>query len=291
VAVSTKLGGLALFAVVCALALYLLRRDVSWRVRAVVFTLPVLIVAGWMIRGVVLSGWLIFPVFGRLPLTWSVRAKPALAHLREIESWSRIFGKGPDVVFAHGFWGWFPTWFDGFRTARELPLLLGSVAALTWRVARGPARLAVRNAAYWAAVAACALGVAQWFVGAPDLRYGAFLFWLLAAVMFAPPLARAMRDPSLRVFVVAMALALCYWSGGFGVQLGLVPPAFDRPYDPPVAPTVEADTGSGSLVHVPTASDQCWDAPLPCAPSPVTAVRRNPADLGAGFIMPRKKKP
>jgi hypothetical protein len=291
VAVSTKLGGLALFGVVSLLALYLVRRDVTWRARMLIFTLPVLVLGGWMARGVVLSGWLIFPVFGRLPLTWSVRPKVALDHLREIQSWGRIFGKGPAEVFANGFWGWFPVWFETFRGSRELSLLIASIAAFTWRVATAPIRLAVRHSAQWAAIGACALGILQWFLGAPDLRYGGFLFWLLAAVLVAPPLSRAMRDPTPRSFVLVMSLALSYWSGGFGVQLGLPPPLFDRPPDPPAATIIPIEAGPGTTLYFPTTSDQCWDSDLLCTPAPDKQTLRDPSSVAAGFLAkPRKNK-
>jgi hypothetical protein len=280
VAVATKLGGGSMFAVVVVLAIFLVWRDVSWRTRAAVFALPALVVGGWMLRGVVLSGWLVFPVLGRIGLPWSVRPKIAEAHLLEIQSWARIFGKGPDEVFAHGFWGWFPTWFESFRGTRELALVIGSAILGLWRTATAP----LRSAAEYAAVAACVLGLAQWFVGAPQLRYGAFLFWLLPAALLAPVLARAMRDASTRPFVIAMTLALVYWNGGFAVQGRLPPGLFDRPPDPHVAPTIRVDAGPGTTVLFPTDSDQCWNAALSCTPAPAKQTLRDPSSLGAGYL-------
>jgi hypothetical protein len=176
VAASTKLGGLALLAVVGLFAIYLVRRGVSWRARIVLFALPALIILGWMIRGVVLSGWLVFPVFGRIALPWAVRPKVALLELQTIESWARMPGRGPSEVFPHGFWFWFGPWFDGFRASRELPLFIVSVASFAWRIPPRTVRFGLRRKPECAALAACLLGLLQWFIGAPDLRYGGFLF-------------------------------------------------------------------------------------------------------------------
>jgi hypothetical protein len=53
----------------------------------------------------------------------------------------------------------------------------------------------------------------------------------------------------------------------------------------------EVETDSGLVVHVPKDSteDQCWDAPLPCAPSADRRLRlRRPGDLGSGFVIDRE---
>lgn len=284
VATATKLGGLAAAAVVGALAIYLVRGDVRWRARAAIFALPLVIVAGWMLRGLVLSGWLIFPVVGRIGFPWAVRPRVAEAHLLEIQSWGRVFGKGPDEVFRHGFWGWFPIWLNSVRTSHELALLVASTAAFAWRMATGPVRRVVRNRAHMAALAVCALGIVQWFVGAPDLRYGAFWFWLLAAVLFAPLLARAMHDATQRGFVLVMALALAYWHGGFTIELGRPPSLLERPPDPVQGATVPMQAGPHTTIYFPTHDAQCWDAHLLCTPTPGKQTLRDPHSFAAGFL-------
>ena len=88
-----------------------------------------------------------------------------------------------------------------------------------------------------------------------------------------------------------MSLALCYWNGGFAVQLGLKPPMFDRPYDPPVPPTVPVEAGPDTTLSFPTETDQCWDAALLCTPSPGKTTLRDPDDVSAGFLpAPAKNK-
>ena len=72
-----------------------------------------------------------------------------------------------------------------------------------------------------------------WFYGAPDLRFGGFLFWTLPAVVFAPMVANAMRDTTVRSLVIALSLAMCAWNGGLTPRLDeIVPKLFNRPIAP-----------------------------------------------------------
>ena len=106
IVVTTKLAGLALTGVVLILVTLQLRSNATWRTRLLVFATPAVIVVGWIARAVIESGWLLYPVFGRLPLSWSVPHSVAEMDFGSIQSWSRIFGKGPEEVFGHGVWHW-----------------------------------------------------------------------------------------------------------------------------------------------------------------------------------------
>jgi hypothetical protein len=267
VACSTKLGGLALFAACSVLAVVAVWRA-SWRTRLLVFALPALVIGGWVTRGVILSGWLVFPVFGKLGLGWAVRSKTAHTHLHEIEAWGRMFGHGADEVFGRGTWFWLRPWLDAFRETKECLLAGISVALIAWRA------LHPRRAGELVAVIACVLGIAQWFVGSPDLRYGAYLFWLLAAVLLTALLATMPRR-----FVLAVALVGCAWSGGFAIRANaVVPEVFGRPPDVHVPPTERVDG-----VFRPTLTDQCFDAELPCTPTP-SGVHMRGDSLDDGFV-------
>jgi hypothetical protein len=283
VATTTKLGGLALFGV-AGIAALVLGRGLGRRAWLVLLGFPALLLVVWMIHGAIISGWLVFPVFGKLPLSWAVPSDQAAGHLRWIESWARQPQQAREAVLDHGFLHWFVPWFDGFRQSREMLLLSASAALLAFRVASGRGASAVRRAGEWSAVAACALGIVQWFVGAPDLRFCGFLFWALPALLFAPMIAGAMRDATVRSLVTALALAFCAWSGGFTPRLDAGPPRLlHRPPAPQRYPVGWRQTGPGTLISHPLKGDQCGDEDLLCAPDPGTQTLRDPSSLGAGF--------
>ena len=285
IVVTTKLAGLALTGVVLILVTLQLRSNATWRTRLLVFATPAVIVIGWVARGVIESGWLLYPVFGRLPLSWSVPHSVAEMDFGSIQSWSRIFGKGPEEVFGHGVWHWLAPWLDNFRGSHEFVLLLASLTLLAWRFASGPAGTA-RRAGELAALIGCLLGLTQWFTGAPDLRYGAFLFWLLPAVLVAPVVARAMRDPNLRPLVVALSFVVTFWAGGFAFRVDArVPQLWGRPPAPQRVMTDMSEAGPGNTISVPQKGDQCFDNELPCSPFRASVMRTS-GSLRSGYNPP-----
>ncbi|HTL31590.1 MAG TPA: hypothetical protein VL326_00620, partial [Kofleriaceae bacterium] len=283
---TTKFGGLGLAVPTLVLAIIAVRRS-SWRVRWVVFGLPLVLTIAWLVRNVIVSGWLVFPVFGHMPVPWAVPKPVGEDHLRWIESWARIPGKTPAEVLDHGFRHWFVTWFEQFRRLPELVLFFVSLTLLVWRIVSGPSRSAATRAAEWTAIAAGALGILQWFVGAPDVRFGGFLFWLLPAALVAPMLAGAMSDRVLRAptrtFALLVSLMLTAWTGGLTPRLGTPPRWFGRPPDPRLGDNSIAHTANGMDFPVPVKGDQCWDSPLLCTPYAGAQTLRDRADPGAGF--------
>ena len=285
VAFTTKLVGLSAFCVVGAIALWRLRSDVSWRVRCSAALIPAAVVIGWLVRGVIESGWLLYPVAGKLPVSWAVPAKIAADDLGNIQSWSRIWGQPPSAVFGHGVWHWLGPWLSKFHESREFMLLVVALALLGWRLAFGATRSGARRFGEWAAISVCGLGIAQWFAGAPDLRYGGFWFWLFPAALLAPLLAPAMRDAMQRNFVLVLALAVCVWSGAFEFRVNaVVPKLWGRPVAPPHVWTTIVTIPGGLDINSPDKSDQCFDASLPCSPMAGNAKTRVTGDLGAGFL-------
>jgi hypothetical protein len=285
VATTTKLGGLSLFIVTAALALAVDFRGTTWRVRTILFGIPFALMFGWVARGVIMSGWLIYPVFGRLPLSWSVPTTLADDDLGNIQSWSRIFGKPPSEVFGHGTWHWLTPWLDVFRQSHEFVLLLVAVAASAWRGAYRIGASSTRRAGEVAAVVACCSSILQWFVGAPDLRYGAYLFWLLPAVLLAPLIVNATQHAASRSLVFIASLLFVNWAGGFAFQLdAVVPKLWGRPPAPRPVHTRIVRSTAGTQMLAPTSGDQCWDAPLPCTPLVRDQIERTPGSISSGYL-------
>jgi hypothetical protein len=128
----------------------------------------------------------------------------------------------------------------------------------------------------------------QWFIGAPALRHGGYLFWLLPAVLLAPLLAASMRDATRRTAVFLGAMALCVCTGAFAYRID-TPKLWGRPPYPRAGLVIPYAVGSTSI-WLPPLGDQCWDAPLPCSPMRLTAGLRDPDDLGADYVPPPRAR-
>jgi hypothetical protein len=294
-AVTVKLS-LAVFAgpvALCAAFLVVRRRRLAnWRRTVVVSVLTVAIAASaWVARGIILSGWPLFPTpVAGVPVEWRVPRQEAADTMTDFVQWSRW--RDTNVTPA-GDWSWLEPWSGRLTKSFHLMLVSGPTAAFL--VLGGAAVLLARRRGRWPAsefwvVALPALAFAVvWFLVAPDLRFAGAVFWIPAAAACLA-LLRSLAEPSARSAAQTVVLLLCgvLVAAVYGMQPErlFVPPGPEKGFYPvPKVALIETRTRAGMLLYVPAKDDQCWIAPLPCAPAPRPDVRlRVPGDLAAGFV-------
>ncbi|MCI0432023.1 MAG: hypothetical protein L0271_00035 [Gemmatimonadetes bacterium] len=273
----------------------------------------VLLIGTWLVRGVVLSGYPLYPLrVLAFPVEWSVPAEQAAAE----SAWIRFFA-----------WTWHepgmynavdPVWLC--RPASLIRPWLRSLfrADVLWQVVV-PATLAVglalsglrhglagsgRIFAAW--MAALILASAAWLALAPRPLFGFGLFWSCAAVAAAfRENARAAGDTDVAhgrlPILISMLVALAAVAGnavhagraaGTDARSAVMASLYTAP-DPDswfVAtrweyPAREYITDSGLELLVP-AGHRCGRAPLPCTSHPAPNLRlRRPDDLRSGFVV------
>jgi hypothetical protein len=142
-------------------------------------------------------------------------------------------------------------------------------------------------------------GLVFWFTGAPDPRFGMPLFWTLAGISLAAALTRlSIAQPRAAALPVLLLAAVPLTAAPISASLQgdaspvsafarhiLLKPGEDLWFDAVPSPTLAVKvTATGLRVHVPTADNRCWNAPLPCTPHPAQNLRlRRTGSLGAGF--------
>lgn len=292
------------------------------RVTLVIFAaFAVLLLGPWMVRGVILSGYPLYPDthFG-FPVPWRASTQVA-ALLRDIiTAWPRgpelgllelreftpVHVSPDDLTFlqapsrlVHG-WSWLGPWVDHVvETGRRqilAPLALAFCACMlwlwrwwstgTWRSTRTDYRVLL--------ALPLLAGVWFWLLSAPSPRFGAFLFWLLAAVLFEAALPAT--------FGIKRWHGVVYGTLCVALAVGpeLVGPSSANPNTPwwfdagadhdvgamPLSQLTPFTTRCGLIVHVPVAGDQVWDGPLPNTPYPSPNLRlRRAGELGSGFVV------
>jgi hypothetical protein len=249
--------------------------------------LPAVILAPWLIRNLILTGYPFFPstVLG-ISADW--RVPKAAADL--MATWIHSWGRNPDahVAETQG-WSWFVPWL--MRTIRmreqfQVPMLLslGGIAAAL--VARARSVRGEKSRWLWLLLPSVA-GLIFWFIESPDTRFGAAAIWTTGAtlgtlgIVSAPEISRLLRP---RIFVAGILLAAAWCLFSFDWQESYRPFASVHGFVRlPEARVVPRQTLSGLVVYVP-AGNQCWDAPLPCTPyfDPTLQLRR-PGRLRDGF--------
>jgi len=284
------------------------------RVRTLGWALTALVLyAGlWMGRGVVLSGYPLFPTsFAGFPVEWRVPTEHADAEFAYIVHSGRASTQNLPVVAGEaGLSSWIPRWTQhALDNPYDLavPLGLALLGTLAYRVRRHQATAKRSDfAGGWWLLLPIGVSVAAWFSVAPEPRYALPHFWLLAALCWSQrfrlqsgsiPLPNERR-------LVAIGVVL-------GISPLLVNPVFSREFPDrhgnPVVAILKANlnrpgqdrwlqpiegkpvlstyrTQSGLLLN--TVPERCWDAPLPCTPNPAPNLRaRDPANLAKGFVV------
>lgn len=228
--------------------------------------------AVWVMRGVTLSGYLVYPAsWTRLPfLLWAVSPLTAREEIRWARSWGRLPDRRPEEVLSG--WDWLGPWVRAnvprLSVLYLLALFVAGLVALAI-VGRRRGRRPTGTAVYAVAAAALASSV-YWFLSAPDIRFGYGALFVLSAI----PLTLALQR-GVAVTWPLRARVVCVTSAGAALLAASVllvirerewRPALMAPPAVPHATVKPERTRDGETVFVPVADDRCWDAPRPCTP-------------------------
>jgi hypothetical protein len=269
-----------------------------------------LVLVPWMIRGIILSGYIAYPIsLGSLPVEWRIPRGDVI----EIANVIQAFGKQPGIDSKMvSDWNWLGPWLRRMSTSYVdvvLPLLLtgaGCLAGLYHITTKSQPKV---SRVAWLFLLPTIVSLIFWFLAAPNLRFAGSLFWVLAAgaiTLAAQELDNSARRQLFRfasvasLSILAMAAGLSALSVVDGKSAALrvmlkdknplkafhalyIESAFDLA---PRGDWTTFVTNSGLTIYVPKSGTQCWDAPLPCARRPLPKLRlRQEGDMSRGFIL------
>lgn len=249
-----------------------------------VVVLVALVGVMWLATGVVTSGCLVFPASATClhGLPWSVPAEQVSYTADTVAAWARMPGDR-FLAAVHG-WAWLKSW--PFTVLAHRAFLAGTgatlammallVAALTIRGRRAGVTAAapIRSVRVVFAVAYAAAtggtGLVFWFLTAPDPRFGIGFLIVTPALLLAWAAGRWLPEEGLaqRAWNGNTVAALVFlFAAVFVAIFGLSAVAAANSWPEIPAPVVQDEMlGPGFHANVPVGTDQCWDAPLPCAP-------------------------
>lgn len=250
--------------------------------------LGVAIVGVWMGRGVLLSGYPLYPsTVAAFPVDWRVPCDDARAEAEAVYVWARQpFG---DIESVRG-GGWLASWL--VRTLRRdmevvTPLIVLAVSlAYRWRLRR-------RLSRSWWLMAVPLASLAFWFIAAPDPRFAGASLWLLGYGAAALTLADwgATHPQTARSVALMLALLLSYETRE--TFLTYLPTDGSAFYPTQAAQVESYTTDSGLQVNVPAPSierpdeDRCYAAALPCTPYFDASLELRGETFRDGFRTPR----
>lgn len=280
-AVSVKLSTAVLLLLVLYPAVLLLRQK-RWKEIGLYLGLGVLIVLPWLIRNVLISGWLLYPftLFDVFEVDWKIPKGYADYDRFEIQ----VYGKEIFDVNRKDmpFWQWFPNWFAAQAGMDKLLVLAGWICVplggamifLTlmfklWRKEGALVNpLGIALEPFLLLEVTALAGFLAWQFGAPLVRYGCFFVLFLPLVMLGSLFLWIFRSKAgLRIFQVILVAFLLY--RGYNLT-NMVLEMADEPYYVYQQDygTFDADTYEidGITVYVPQVQGQIGYDKFPSSP-------------------------
>lgn len=281
-----------------------------WRLGLLHAGLPTVLIGVWLVRGVVQSGYPLFPAtLLPMPVDWRVPLEPTAA----LRDWVIQFARLPDIqppeLYVGGF-RWIVPWLKSLPAQGPVKSVFPVALAVLWALwllkpgrggseASGAREVRTR---LWLVVALLMGATVFWFFTAPAPRFGFVTFWGLAGVLAAMVVLGWKSRPRpavlalvlvLQVGSVVPALLIRAWvvndlrhrGPAALTEMLFVKPGPDGGFHPyPAADLSLFTTTSGFAYWAPHESDRVWYGPLPSSPYRDAGVReRVPGDLRKGF--------
>lgn len=180
---------------------YRLLKEKQWKQILCYLLLGILTAAPWLIRGVLISGWLLypFPALDLFDLPWKQKTEWVKTDAGAIKTWGR--GVNNSVLAAQPIWEWYGTWFKTL-SLMEKGIALVDIAALVSFVGAAIAVFLRKNWENLDRLLVCATAACSylyWQTSAPLPRYGYTYMLLLPALVFGWGILLLKKDRLLRV--------------------------------------------------------------------------------------------
>jgi len=251
----------------------------------------------WLLRGIILSGYLVFPSsIIAFPVEWRISHAAALTDWNLIRAWgsSTILGKLEGLKN----WEWFCRWTERIilLNGDEIipPFISAAIGFFVIVISSLKKKLTINMTNMALFVLPSGLSIAYWFYMTPALRFAGAAFYILGFGILAFAIAEV-SNLSKKILVntaIAAYIMFCIFNAGifrpWSMDIDLIASGDDKfgLYSTPKANLKQFVTRSGLTLYVPVAGDKCWDAPLPCTPYPNANLKlRHSGDIRHGFVL------
>ncbi|EMN48807.1 putative membrane protein [Leptospira interrogans str. L1207] len=172
--ISVKLATIPL----CILILLLIiRYKFDGKKLLIVISIILLILLPWLIRNVILSGYLIYP-FSAIDIfnfDWKVPLNAVVSEKLSITGWARNPGEGYKEAAQMKFWEWFPIWWNTISKLNRLFIVISFLSPIFIFIYSLFKKIKIDFQTF-AILFTSWIGVIFWILLAPDIRFGkAFL--------------------------------------------------------------------------------------------------------------------
>lgn len=193
----------------------MLLREKKWKEIWTYLLLGLLIITPYLIRNVVISGWLIYPLsaLDLFDVDWKVPAELVDADSYQI----RIWGKGiHDYKLYGGVTKWWPNWFRTILSSTEKGLILADAASLLFLLLLIGKQLKDKKGGEWdklLVMITVAASFLFWQFSAPLTRYGYAYILMLVLLVFGELYIRLLGGRRQMVLLTVFSIFFI-WKGG-----------------------------------------------------------------------------
>jgi hypothetical protein len=236
--------------------------------------ITVLLLSPWIVRNVLLSGYLVFP-FSNLDLfqvNWKIPIKYVILNENAVMVMAADLTQPYGSPFTEPLTQWFPKWFPKL-TVFQTVFFLTTIAATIVFILAGIIRtigqkknFVSKYIFHFIFVITAICGISLWLFKGPDFRFG-FGFLGIYCIFFLSVILKYIFGKRIRVMgwlaiLFTMGIGLFYYSSEWIVfnKVFLSPP---HPYRMPEE-MVDGHFPNGTIIHLVKHEDS-WNAPLPVA--------------------------
>ena len=262
------------------------------------FGLLCFVVAGFMIRNAIVSGWLVYPFpVGNLHLPWSVPTPYVKDMMDWIKSYPKIpGGASPTTIRENDFIFWFTQWYSQFKLSAEFNILCVSLFLLALSLFQTTSfgKFIYARLNILVLVLFSVISILFWFISAPELRFGSIYFFILFAGSAVLLYEGSKHKNVLKILVYAIFIYQVI-NRMPSYVIDREPDLFTAPYVKPLKLKKVIGSPAGEnpplFIYMPAEGDACGNSPIPCTPYAGGFLQnhrlirqRVPGDLSKGFL-------
>ncbi len=229
-----------------------------------------LILLIWLTRGIILSGYAIypFPWTGIHHLPWTVPLSLAQGEQEAVIGWAR--NPGPDHLSSLHDWTWVPKWFANSGKHLFIPIITLLVSVAILLVYKFHFKLSfIKKGPFLHILFISIIGVIFWFLTAPDPRFGyGVIFGLSLGFLAWGGFQYISKDIPFKFNIRQLLLVYSVLLIIGGATVYYVSTQHNEPTKLEF-PHPEVDikyTYEGYSIYTPKDGDQLWNSPLPNTP-------------------------
>ena len=222
VVVSVKLSGALILLLVVKPAIQMIKEKRGKEI-AGFLVLGILIIAPFLIRNVILSGWLVYPFTAVDLFDFDFEIPKGMADYdsKEIQVWGRGFS---DVTrYDDPIGTWLPEWAAALDGTDKVFLVLAISGVVIWLLFLVYALIRKRKdmADYLHVAATLVICFLFWLFSAPLIRYGCVFLWLVPVLTWGYLyLKLSPHTDRFKIYAVVVCLLGLYKLAAFGIEIG-----------------------------------------------------------------------